>query len=164
MNQAMTSTSERANPRDAARAMTTSGRFHDVVVAASKVMHSQELEDRDMASLRWARDQLREAGSKDVIFAMPSANRLTGPRNAVLALRRAVRPSGGDPGDTLNDLRAEVDAVLRGKRDQPAIEAMQSLRQLFSRVSRFLLQTEIASHDDSIPGRLWALSTTTLHS
>jgi hypothetical protein len=164
MDQTMTPSSERANPRDVAKATAIGGHFHDVVIGASKVLHAQELDRQDEDSLRWARDQLREAASREVIFTMPSVNQLTGPGNAVLALRRAARPNGGDPDDALSDLCARVDDVLRGKRDEPVLEAMRSLRRLFSLVSRLSLQTEISSQGDLAPGQSWALSTTTSRS
>jgi hypothetical protein len=152
---------ERMNPRDVARATALTGRFHDVVTGAGKVLHGRDLEPRDAGSLGWARDLLEVAGSKDVVLSMPSAQQLSGPGSAVLALRRAARPEGGDPDEALAELRDCLDDALRGKRDEHTLAAMESLRDLFSLVSRFFLQAEITAQSERGSGRLWALSTTT---
>lgn len=155
---------ERMNPRDVAKATALSGRFHDVVTGASKVIHRRDLDERDDASLRWARELLEVAGSKDVLLSMPSAQQLTGPSNAVLALRRAARPDGGDPDQALAELRAGVDDALRGRRDERTLSAMESLRNLFSLVSRLFLQAEVSTQSEQGSRRSWALSATTSHS
>jgi hypothetical protein len=153
--------SDRVNPREMARAAATKGQFHDVVVAASKALHNADLDERDIASLRWARELLDQAGSSDVLFAMPSAQQLAGPGAVVLALRRAAVPSGGDPEQGLRHLRQGLGGALKGRRDEGALEAMRALRDLFSAISRLSLTAELVRQSERTAGSSWALSATT---
>jgi hypothetical protein len=156
--------SERVNPRDVAKATAIAGCFHDVVVSASKLLHDGTLDSKDRASLRWARGLLEAAASKDVMLSMPSAQELTGTTNAVLVLRRAARPdTGDDPDSTLLALRDAIDDALRGQGNERLAPALESLRELFSMVSRLALQAEVVAQGEQAGGS-WPPSTTTLPS
>lgn len=156
--------SDRVSPRDAARAAAIRGRFHDVVVAASKAIHEQSLDERDRAALSWASDMLTAASSKDVLLAMPSAQQLSGPGNVILAIRRAATSNGDDPSDAINQVTHGVAEVLDGQRSKSALDAMESLRTIFSLISRLALQSEVAAQGERGSRNRWAPLTTTLTS
>ena len=153
--------SDRLSPRDAARAATVRGRFHDVVVAASKVLHAQEVDERDRFALKWASEMLIASESKEVLLAMPSAEQLSGPGNVVLAIRRATKQDGDDSGEAIRELSRGVSEVIEGQRSPDALQAMESLRAVFSLISRISLQAEVVSHGDPNSRDRWAPSTTT---
>jgi hypothetical protein len=141
-----------------------SGHFHEVVTSASKVLHGRELDAGDQAAFRWAGELLDIAAESDVILAMPSAQQLTGPGNAAVAVRNAARPDGGDPDDTLEILRKSLGDVLAGRRDDAVLAAMGTLREIFSLVSRLSLQAEVVTERTQGADKPWALSATTSHS
>jgi hypothetical protein len=153
--------SDQLSPRDAARATTVRGRFHDVVVAASKVLHDQNVDERDRAALKWASEMLVASESKDVLLAMPSAEQLSGPGNVVLAIRRATKTDGDDPGETIKELNRGVADVIDGQRSPNALHAMEALRTVFSLISRISLQREVVSQGDPSSRDRWAPWTTT---
>ena len=109
--------SEPTNARQAAISATATGRFHDVVIGASKVLHEVDLDDRDRDALRWALAMLNSAVSANVIFAMPSSQQLATSGTTVLALRRAARSTDGDADVALARVRDGLDAALGGQRD-----------------------------------------------
>jgi len=148
--------SDQLSPRDAARATAVRGRFHDVVVAASKVLHDQEVDNRDRAALEWASEMLVASESKDVLLAMPSADQLSGPGNVVLAIRRATKRDGDDPGEAIKELNRGVADVISGQRSPHALHAMESLRTVFSLISRISLQREVVSQGDPNSRDRWA--------
>jgi hypothetical protein len=153
---------DRIDPREVAKATAMSGRVHDVVVGASKVLHKQTLDARDTESLRWARGLLKSAASKDVVMAMPAAQELAGSGNVVMVLRRAVTPDDDANLDQVfSQLGKAVDQALRGDRTEDVIAGVESLRQLFSAVSRFGLQAEVVAQSERPSSRSWAPSTTT---
>jgi hypothetical protein len=134
--------------------------IHDVVISASKALHRQQLDERDIRSLKWARGLLELAESSDVIIAMPSAQQLSGPSNAAIALRRAAHSGDKDAAPAFTELRKSVNAVLRGAPAEEAEDAMRSLRDLFALLSRALLQTEVMRHGEEPSKRPWELSKT----
>lgn len=148
--------SDQLSPRDAARATAVRGRFHDVVVAASKVLHDQQVDERDRGALKWASEMLVASESKDVLLAMPSAEQLSGPGNVVLAIRRATKKDGDDPGEAIKQLSRGVTDVIGGQRSPSALHAMESLRAVFSLISRLSLQTEVVSQGDPDLRDRWA--------
>lgn len=156
---------ERVNPRDVARTVEMTGRFHDVVVAVSKLLHGGKPDPEDRAALRWAGELLQAAASKEVALAMPSADELAGTTNAVVVLRRAARPRNSeDPEQALLDLKKGIEAVLRGRRDEQSMSVLEPLRQLFAMVSRLALHSEVARQGQQSPAAHWLPSATTLPS
>jgi hypothetical protein len=145
---------ERTSPRDIARAAAISGRLHEVVTSASKVLHGRELGPEDKDALRWARELLEIAASTDVVLAMPSAGHLAGVGNAAVAVRKAARSDGGDPNEALATFQKGLNDALKGRRDDPTLSAMADLRDVFSLVSRLSLEAEVVRESSEKP---WAL-------
>ena len=152
---------DRANPRDIARSVALSGQFHDVVAATSKVLHEQDLTKEDRESLRWAKQMLQAAASDQVLVTMPAAQELLGPFNPILTLRQAGGPSDADRKSAFRDLERGVTRIIRGERDDEALSAADSLRLIFSMVSRMALQAELAAQGDNPPSGSWPISLTT---
>jgi hypothetical protein len=155
---------ERTSPREIAEATAMSGHFHEVVISASKVLHGRELDTQDQGALEWANELLEIAASADVMLAMPSAQQLAGPGNAAIAVRNAARPDGGDPDETLNVLRSGLQEAIRGRRNDAVISAMDTLREVFSAVSRLSLQAEVVAQREEGSEKPWALSPTSSRS
>lgn len=154
--------SERDNPRDIAAGATVSGRFHDVVVSLSKVIHDVELEPDDRNALRWAKELLSSAGATRTIVTMPSAKELTSQANPILILRRAAQPTAGDdPDQVLLDLSKSLDAILRGQRNESLSESLTSVRTIFSMVSQMALGANVSRKTEQAPVRIWPDLTTT---
>ena len=152
---------ERTSPRDVARATAASGHFHDVVIAASKVLHDAPLAEEDRTSLRWARDVLNRASTRTVLLHMPSARQLAGDGTLAAAIREAARPDGGSPEKPLREIRRSIDRCLRGTRDDSVTASMQKLRELFAAVSRVALQADVLSQGEPPTPEPWTHSTTT---
>ena len=155
---------DRTNPREVARSVAVAGRFHDVVVAATRVLHGEQLDKDDRKALRWAKDLLDAAASQDVIVAMPSAQQLAGPSNPILILRQAAGTEGGDRDQALADLQQATGAIIRGKRDKALMPKVESLRTVFAIVSRMVLREELATEGQQPSGGSWPPSLTTLPS
>lgn len=151
---------DRTNPRDAARSAAMTAQIHDVVVSASKVLHRQPLQPPDTKALKWASGVLKLAESSDVLITMPSAQQLSGPGNAAIALRRAARSGNADALAGFAELRKKVDGVVRGAAPDGVDDAMTALRDLFALLSRALLQTEVMRHGEEPSKPLWELSKT----
>jgi hypothetical protein len=154
-------TGERANPREIARSVALSGQFHDVVAATSKVLHGQDLAKDDRESLRWAKRMLQAAASDQVMVTMPAAQELLGPFNPILTLRKAGGPSDADRKSAFRELERGVTRIIRGERDEDTCRAADSIRLIFSMVSRMALQAELAAQGDNPPSGSWPTSLTT---
>lgn len=152
--------SEPRNPRHTASVTIASGRFHDVVIGASKLVHGVRLETRDIEALRWAQEVLDVAAETDVAFEMPSSNQLADVGATALALREAAARAP----DALADVRDQLTAALRGDRGQSVTSCMVVLQELFSTVSRIALQAEVQAKDDREADQAWASLTTITHS
>ncbi len=158
----MSLTADRLNPHDVAAAAAMSSRLHDVVRAASKALHDEDLLKQDKSALRWARDLLKEASSREVLLTMPSAQELTGVGSVIVVLRRAARPDGDDdPGVALSQLQKAITDALRGKRDDAVRRGLGALRALFSLASQRSLQTEVLRESERDPSQVWDISGTT---
>lgn len=137
------------DPRDAkqtAAATMTSGRFHDVVMSSSRLLHGDAPSADDKRALQWALRLLDAAAATDVMFTMPSSQQLATSGGQVSALRRAARSSESDV--ALDRLRDGLKAALRGKRDDEVLQSVASLRALFSGASRLALQAEVQKQRD----------------
>lgn len=128
------------DPKKAAASTMFAGRFHDVVVGASKLLHGTDLDERDTDALRWALDVLHSAASTEVLFAMPSAQQLATGGATVSAIRRAARSAQSEV--ALDRVRDGLEAALKGRRDDEVVQSMAGLRMLFAIVSRIALQAE----------------------
>lgn len=129
------------DPKQAAAATMSAGRFHDVVVGASKVLHGADPDERDTDALRWALDLLHSAASVDILFAMPSSQQLATGGGTVSAIRRAARSSESEV--ALDRVRDGLEAALKGRRNDDVADSMAGLRMLFAIVSRIALQAEV---------------------
>ncbi len=152
--------SEPRNPRRMASVMVATGRFHDVVVSASKFVHDVPLEQRDVEALQWAQEVLNVAAENDVPFDMPSSHQLADVGATALALKEAA----ADTPDVLSSVRDQLAAALRGERGVAVIGRMRTLQQLFSTVSRIALQSEVQAKDEHEADQAWASLTTTSRS
>ena len=155
---------ERTSPRRVAYAAAESGRFHDVVIAASKVLHEAQLDAADRAALKWARVLLDKAESSTMVVGMPSATQLAGDGTVMAAIRRAAQPENGSPDEPLRHLRVAIDACLSGKRGADVTAAMGALRELFAMVSHLALQADVLSQGEPPAPTSWGLWTTSLTS
>lgn len=153
---------ERDNPRDIALGAATAGRFHDVVLSLSKVLHGIDLESEDRDALQWAKKMLSSAGSRRAIASMPSAKELSNHTNPILILRRAAQPTAGDDLDqALLKLSKNLDAALRGRLDEDVFKSLASARTIFSMVSQISLGTNVAKKTEQDPIQPWLDLTTT---
>ena len=134
---------ERTSPREIASAAAASGRFHDVVIAASKVLHGTSLTETDRAALRWARELLNAATGPTSVLAMPAARHLAAEGNFAAMLRQAARPADGSPDEPLRSLRQGIDACLTGAREERVLATMARLRELFVFLARLILQADV---------------------
>lgn len=156
---------DRVNPRDIAAQAMTAGRFHDVVVSASKAIHDEDLARGDIETLRWAKSLLGSAGSTRSVVTMPPATELSGPSNPIMILRRAAKPTAGeDPDKTLRELSEDITEVIQGHRSDHLRNSLESLRTIFLMVSRLSLGAEVAARTEEAHASPWPPSMTTLHS
>lgn len=157
-------TRDRLNPKDIAAGAATAGRFHDVVVSASRAIHGQELREQDRDALKWAKAMLQSAG-RSAVLSMPSAKELSGSSNPVFIVRRAAAPSKDeDPDLKLKELSEDITNVLRGELNDHLIHSLESLRTIFSMVSQMSLKTEVVARSSRTAGGSWLPSMTTLNS
>jgi hypothetical protein len=141
-----------------ASVMIASGRFHDVVVSASKLVHGTQLEQRDIKALRWAQEVLNVAAETNVVYDMPSSSQLANVGPTAVALKKAA---DADAPGALSNVRDQLAAALRGDRSQAVISCMATLQQLFSTISRIALQAEVQAKDKREADQPWASLTTT---
>jgi hypothetical protein len=151
---------ERVSPRDIAWSAVASGRFHDVVIAASKVANNVPLAEADTSSLRWARQLLASAAGRTMVLKMPSAQQLAGTGTLAAAIRRAAKPEGGNPDEPLRELRTSIDKYLKGNRDEAVTTNMLAVRDLFAYVTRVGLQADVLSQGEPPAAGPWLVSTT----
>jgi hypothetical protein len=151
---------ERTSPQDIARAAAALGRFHDVVIAASKLVHDLALTDADLASLRWARGLLAMASGQATVSDMPSSQRLAADGTLAAAIRRAARPDGGSPDEALRQLSQGIDKCLKGDRGEAVTDTMLALREVFTLMSQLALQADVLSQGETPAPGPWAHSTT----
>lgn len=128
------------DPKKAAAITLSAGRFHDVVVGASKLLHGTDPDKNDTDALRWALELLDSAASTEVVFAMPSSQQLATGGGTVSAIRRAARSSEAEV--ALDRVRDGLEAALKGHRGEEVAQSMAGLRMIFAVVSRISLQTE----------------------
>lgn len=152
--------SEPRNPRRMASVMVATGRFHDVVVSASKFVHGAHLDERDIKALKWAQEVLDVAAESDIHVDMPSSHQLADVGTTTLVLREAV----ADKLDVLSSVRDQLAAALRGERSDEVIDRMRGLQHLFSTVSRIALQSEVQAKDEHEANQAWASLMTTSRS
>jgi hypothetical protein len=153
---------DRANPRELATGATVSARFHDVVVAVTKAIHEAPLNSGDKEDLRWAKDLLSSAGTKRTVVTMPSAHELSNQANPVLFIKRAAGPAAGeDPELGLRKMSKNLDAVLRGQRNEELAESLHAVRTIFSMVSQMTLGANVSRNSEHSPVREWPDLTTT---
>lgn len=154
-------TRDRLNPKDIAANATAAGRFHDVVISASRALHEQELRPKDRDSLEWARKVLQSAG-EGMVGAMPAAKALVGSADPILVIRKAALSSANDDLDSrLRGLSKDIPKILAGGRSDHLIQSLESLRTIFSMVSRMSLNTEVVAESSHADGS-WPPSMTTL--
>jgi hypothetical protein len=148
--------SEPRNPRRMASVMVATGRFHDVVVSASKFVHGARLDERDIKTLQWAQEVLDVAAENDIHIDMPSSHQLADVGTTALVLREAV----ADKPDLLSSVRDQLAAALRGERSDEVVNRMRVLQRLFSTVSRIALQSEVQAKDEHEANQGWPSLTT----
>lgn len=154
-----------ANPRELAAGATVSARFHDVVAGLTKAIHGAALSKEDEDALRWAKKLLSSAGAKSTVVTMPSAHELSNQANPVLFVKRAVGPvAGEDPEQGLRKMSKDLDAVLRGQRNDELSESLNTVRTIFSMVSQMTLGANVSKSSEQTPVRVWPDLTTTLSS
>lgn len=121
---------EQENPQRASESMTTAGFVQEVVVATSRLIHSQQLTERDRGALENCRALLNRLLSGELDEVAPLAERHLAATSTVALLRksRATRPPESD---NLEKASQAIEKVLGGEPDDTSLEIIRQLRQIF---------------------------------
>lgn len=141
-------TQEQENLQRASEGMTTAGLVQEVVVATSRLLHSQPLTDRDRKALESCRTLLERLLSAEASDVSPSGERHLAASSTVALLRksRATHPSKRDD---LKETSQAIKRVLDGLCDEPALKRIEELRETFL----LLGEENLASPGDSAQER-----------
>jgi hypothetical protein len=121
---------EQENPQRVSESITTAGFVQEVVVATSRLLHSQQLTNRDRGALESCRALLERLLSADADEVAPPGERHLAATSTVALLRksRATHPSESDD---LAKTSEAIEQMLAGKRDDTSLERIKNLRQTF---------------------------------
>ena len=155
---------DEVGPRELASQATATARWHDVVVASSKLLHGVPLQDDDRAVLRWADGLISYVASKDVMFSMASANQLAQNGQTLAILRKAAEASDEGSAELLGTVQRGLQSALDGVVDEDARTAVGVIQALFAAAARVALQTQVRLHTADEPSDPWAAWTTNLTS
>lgn len=151
------------SPQDLAAHAAGAAQAHDVVIATSKLLHGLPLEDRDRASLEWAKALLDRALAAEAVVAVPSADELVSTDDALALLRRARFAASDDVRGALGEVRDSLDELLAGRHDDRSTASAADLRKLFSMLSTEALRAQVDAHTGK-QAEAWQRSTMSLSS
>jgi hypothetical protein len=117
------------NPQRVSDSVHTAGFSQDVVVATSRLIHGQSLNERDHKALQDCQSLLRRMSSTDVTFAR-SGDRQLAASNTVALLRKAGAKEL-TAGKNLTEAADAIDRVLAGERQEELIDELRQLREIF---------------------------------
>jgi hypothetical protein len=135
---------EQDNPQRVSTAVNTAGFVQDVVVAATRLLHDEDLSGGDRAALEDCRDLLSGMLSTDITLVRSSERHL-GDANTVALLRRTRSTQPQGPGD-LESVVTAISQLLEGRRDAELLEHARRLRQTFLAVAEANL-ADMTRHD-----------------
>jgi hypothetical protein len=150
-----------ASPRDRREPLlasaAASGFLQDVVVAATRVIHNQDLRPRDSRALVLSNQLVRALLNDDVVLRR-SPNRELVDASALAALD-AVRPRNSEERSRqLKALAEGIENVVNGRRDAPTTEIAVELRDLFLRAGKRGLERTTVEAQDGDTGDSWIAS------
>lgn len=151
------------NPNETSREVTGAAYAHDVVVASSKVLHSQPLGPHDLKSLEWAKGLLDRAASTEGVRIVPSADELVGTDDTLTFLRRAASGQADDRSRLLHELSDALTAMLGSRDTAVARGTAEAIRDLFAKISEVALSAQVVTHAHG-PGKAWQRSMMSLSS
>lgn len=117
------------NPQRVSAAVNTAGFVQDVVVATSRLLHGQDLTERDRQTLVDCRDMLRRILSTEVSLER-SGERHLAATNTVALLRKA-RAAHPEVNEDLAETAEAIDRLLSGELDEDSLKHAGQLRQTF---------------------------------
>lgn len=122
---------EQENPRRVSEGITAAGFVQEVVVATSRLLHSQQLTSRDRGALESCRALLGRMLSADTEDEIPpSAERHLAATSTVALLRRS-RATHPSESDDLGEIIKAIDQMLAGEPDDTSLENIGRLRETF---------------------------------
>ncbi len=125
---------EQDNPQRISAAVNTAGFAQDVVMATSRLIHEQDLTDRDYQALTACQGLLRRMLDSEIPVERPSEQQLDG-NNTVALLRKARSAQPQDAGDLARTVTA-LDELLAGRRESEDIKEVCRLRDIFLAVGQ----------------------------
>lgn len=117
------------NPQRVSASVNTAGFIQDVVVATSRLLHHQELTERDRETLNACRDVLRRILSPDVTLERFGDRQLAA-TNTVALLRKA-HAANPEVSEGLAGVLEAIDRLLKGDLDEESLKHAAQLRELF---------------------------------
>lgn len=120
---------EQDNPQRVSNAVYTAGFAQDVVMATSRLIHHQDLTDRDRRALETCKTLLSQMLSPEITVERYGERRLDG-SNTVALLRKARSAQPQHAGD-LEQTVAALDKLLAGSRNAKDLEEIGRLRDIF---------------------------------
>jgi|SRR5277367_2694553 len=125
---------ERDNPQRVSTAVNTAGFAQDVVMATSRLIHEQELTDRDHRALEECRALLERMRSPEIAIENSGERQLDG--SDTVALLREARSAHPQVAGDLAQTVTALDELLEGHRDSQFVEEIGRLRDIFLTVGR----------------------------
>lgn len=130
---------EQDNPQRVSAAVNTAGFAQDVVMATSRLIHGQELTDRDSRALTECRELLECMRAPEIAIEHSAERQLDG-SDTVALLRKARSAKPQDAGDLTNTVAA-LNRLLAGDSSPEAVREISRLRDIFLTVGQANLAT-----------------------
>lgn len=146
------STSYPADPREFIDAASRAEFFQDVVAAASRVLHGQELTSADREQLETCRQLLVAAASSEIALPGAGLPRLADDPEALSAVLSAT---DGPPAERLKELGDSIKGVLADERTDAVLQDVAALRMLFVAAGRRSLSDSVRSAEEREPDSSW---------
>jgi hypothetical protein len=118
---------EQENLQRVSEGITTASFVQEVIVATSRLLHAEQLTDRDRSALETCRSLLKRLLSPE----SPPAGESHLATTSTVALLRRSRASHPPEDDDLKKTSEAIDLMLAGKGDETALEQIKELRQTF---------------------------------
>lgn len=140
------------DPVAIAAAARRAGLFQDIVIAASRFLHGQDLLNRDRRALRKAAELLALAASSEAVLRHSTTQQLAD-ASATLAVLRAAGPSASEAG-YFEDLGAAIAKALRGIRSDPVVRSTRVVQGLFLAVNEATLSASLRGEQEDQSSQL----------
>lgn len=121
---------EESSPQQGSEGIPAARFVQEVVVATSRLLHSQPLTDRDRGALESCRGLFERMLSANADEVAPAAERQLAATSTVALLRRSRATHASESVDLADVIKA-IDQTLAGRSDDESLESMRTLRETF---------------------------------